>query len=302
MRCLTPISIRNPAAEHLPAAPRYIEVPCGKCFACRRSRQNAWAFRLLQERDSRKYSYFLTLTYDNDHLPFGEDCATLVKSDLSAFCKRLRSWLYRYDDRLPKDKKGYNYFSYYGCGEYGDNFGRPHYHICIFSDFINSTDLMQKAFNACWTCCDPLQNKIGNVNDRSAKYVAKYCMKQIGIDYSGMQPPFSLMSRRPSIGSKYLTESRIKKFRSDKNFFVHDFVGTPYMLPRYYRDKIFTESEREIISLNNYLDRLKTISFTEDMGLSYNFAMDTIVNKRIQYLQEKDFYNDLKKQCIYALQ
>lgn len=55
-----------------PVSRGYIEVPCGKCIACLRNRQNAMVSRLYA--DASKYGsfVFVTLTYDEDHLPLAE--------------------------------------------------------------------------------------------------------------------------------------------------------------------------------------------------------------------------------------
>ena len=71
---------------------KYIEVPCGSCVACRENRSKAWAFRMAAElvttNEKNLRSYFLTMTYDDLHLP--KD-AKLSKSDLVNFHKRLRA-------------------------------------------------------------------------------------------------------------------------------------------------------------------------------------------------------------------
>lgn len=55
-----------------PMSRGYIEVPCGKCIACLRNRQNAMVSRLYA--DASKYGtfVFVTLTYDEAHLPLAE--------------------------------------------------------------------------------------------------------------------------------------------------------------------------------------------------------------------------------------
>ncbi|UPW36484.1 replication initiator protein [Sigmofec virus UA08Rod_4577] len=40
-------------------------IPCGKCFECVESFQQSWQLRLVEECKCWKYSYFLTLTYDD---------------------------------------------------------------------------------------------------------------------------------------------------------------------------------------------------------------------------------------------
>ena len=44
-------------------------VPCGKCEACRNRKAFAWSKRLELEEHCWKYTAFVTLTYDDDHLP-----------------------------------------------------------------------------------------------------------------------------------------------------------------------------------------------------------------------------------------
>ena len=46
------------------------EVPCGKCAECMKSQQNFWYLRFLEESKQWKYVYFVTYTYDNDHIPY----------------------------------------------------------------------------------------------------------------------------------------------------------------------------------------------------------------------------------------
>ena len=87
----------------------FIEVPCGKCVACRQNHARAWSFRCLAELQcTSKPSWFLTITYDDAHNP-----NVLSKRDLQLFNKRLR--------------KAYGPFRFFACGEYGDGTHRPHY-------------------------------------------------------------------------------------------------------------------------------------------------------------------------------
>lgn len=46
-----------------------LPLPCGKCFACQCSKRFAWAFRLYQEFKASAASAFVTLTYDDLHVP-----------------------------------------------------------------------------------------------------------------------------------------------------------------------------------------------------------------------------------------
>lgn len=47
-----------------------ITYPCGKCLECCSKYQNDWTIRLENEYPQWKYAYFLTLTYNNDNIPY----------------------------------------------------------------------------------------------------------------------------------------------------------------------------------------------------------------------------------------
>ena len=65
--------------------------PCGRCPACLANRQRGFMFRLDQERDSSSWYYWLTLQYDEDHVPrlsSGEYCFS--KDHCRAFFEHIR--------------------------------------------------------------------------------------------------------------------------------------------------------------------------------------------------------------------
>lgn len=93
-RCLHPLTIKSPCTkvgtrhEVFVAASRYarenilrhnyeeIVVPCGKCLACLKNRQSAMVVRCKREAQQRGSFAFVTLTYDDDHLPL---CRSLFR-------------------------------------------------------------------------------------------------------------------------------------------------------------------------------------------------------------------------------
>ena len=112
-----------------------VEVPCNECPECIFARANDWATRAWCEYQHWESGIFLTLTYNQKHLPINENnLATLRKKDVTLFIKRLRkkfkgikSW------ENPKTGKIENPIRIIEAGEYGPKGGRPHYHICIFN-------------------------------------------------------------------------------------------------------------------------------------------------------------------------
>lgn len=146
-------------------------VPCQKCVGCRFERSQQWAARCVQEARVSEYSTFLTLTYEDEFLPFG---GTLVKRDLSLFLKRLRK------------KKGAG-LRYYAAGEYGDDNQRPHYHLLLFNCWFDDRVFLRKnhrgedlfASAECRELWPWGFNVIGDVTFESAAYVARYIMKKV---------------------------------------------------------------------------------------------------------------------------
>ena len=92
-------------------------VACGRCAPCRAGKVREWAHRIELEASLHEVNCFLTLTYDDEHLPEGN---TLEPSHLTLFIKRLR-------ERFRP-----NAIRYFACGEYGDRSERPHYHLVVF--------------------------------------------------------------------------------------------------------------------------------------------------------------------------
>ena len=97
-------------------------LPCGKCAECLAARRNDWCNRLQLEQFLHDSSVFVTLTYDNEHLPSDKK---VNKKDVQKFLKRFR--------QIPRDYHlAVNDFRYFIVSEYGEKFGRPHYHGILF--------------------------------------------------------------------------------------------------------------------------------------------------------------------------
>lgn len=178
------------------------EIPCGQCIACRLNHARMWSIRISHEATCHAHNVFLTLTYDDDNLPKDN---SVHKRELQLFFKRLR-----------KDLGGVK-IRYFACGEYGDQFGRPHYHAIIFGISYDCHVFKNKRFDKKtngYHCQIDAWNKglchIGSVTVDSANYVAGYVTKKLKgkgakehYDKLGIEPEFVLMSRRPGIGSDF---------------------------------------------------------------------------------------------------
>lgn len=198
-------------------------VACGRCLACRINRTTEWTTRILHESRCHNDSIFITLTYRPDALPVS---GSISKRDLQLFFKRLRKNL---------GKK----IRYFACGEYGEKYGRPHYHSIIFGLSRGDRLLIEKAW-------DKGIVHIGTVTEQSARYCAKYVQKQLFGDdrefykKKGIEREFSLMSRRPGIGSVFADKYSVV-WRNNGYISVQ---GQKKPIPRYYKS-YWTTVERE---------------------------------------------------------
>lgn len=213
-----------------------LQLPCGKCFACRGKRASGWSFRLIKEAEVSTSALFITLTYEPEKTPITQNgFKTLLKSDLQKFFKRLR--------KLNTEK-----LKYYAVGEYGGKTLRPHYHIILFNADIETID---KA----WKLDDKEIGYIhtGDVTKASVGYTLKYISK-IGkiplFERDDRLPEFSVMSK--GLGKNYLTKNMIKYHRTDllNKMFITIEDGKKIALPRYYKDKIYQPMEKQWIGLH----------------------------------------------------
>lgn len=271
MQCISPINIDVRGTEIGARTKKaFVLVPCGRCPACLTRRQNEWAFRLAEEHKNSVKTYFLTLTYDDAHLEYTlNGVPTLNKKTASLFIRYLRR-------KLPKSS-----LRYFLCGEYGDAFDRPHYHCILFFNYDIQDDYLDYLISKIWI--NGFYSLVPYNNIAQAKYVAKYCNKKIGYDYEDKQSPFSLKSTNPGIGASFKTQENQDRIRVFKNFVFHDEQGTPYPIPRYYKDYFFSKSEQ----IDNFIkcedDSSKVIDiikhkehFNNDKKSSYN----SVFNKR----------------------
>lgn len=217
-----------------------LKLPCGKCIGCRHDYARTWAIRCMHEKQMFEVSSFLTLTYDDRALP---ENGTLRKRDLQLFMKRLR----KYDDSSG--------IRFYGCGEYGSTFLRPHYHILLFNrdfadkKFIKNSGSGEPLFRSellrdLWPDGD---NFIGQVTAQSCAYVARYVLKKAGKEVipDGCEPEFTCMSRRPGIGATWFAKYHVGVYDWDSVVFG----GNESRPPRYYDVKFeeFAPERMEVL-------------------------------------------------------
>ena len=242
MRCLSPIPLYFGKDQYGPIVMR---VPCGHCLNCLSNIRQAWGARMNCEQKYSDITLFIALTYNNDHIPYDPEHSVycLSKTDCQNFIKRLRTNVSR---KLSPDIT----LRYYLCGEYGDTFKRPHYHVILFLKHSSDPDFIHKNYGKLCYCIELAWN-IGIADIQIAgsngafMYSAKYILKKSEIqDDPYLQklyfthPPFSLKSQ--GLGRDYINDNRYF-FEDGKTYLPVDNYKIP--LPRYFRNKLNPRTE-----------------------------------------------------------
>lgn len=227
MPCLTPFYVNTKTVKNVP-------VPCGKCPFCLKRRTSAWSFRLLQELKRSSSAHFITLTYDTKHVPIQPSgYMSLDKRDLQLFFKRLRKA--HYVRQLSGSLR------YYAVGEYGSHTMRPHYHMALFNSQL---ELIQPAWQKG-------NVHYGEVNVASIGYTLKYMCKPGKIPLHKNDDrvrEFGVMSK--GIGDNYVTAEMLAWHHADLTgrMYCNLKDGKKIAMPRYYKEKIYSEMERKRIN------------------------------------------------------
>lgn len=199
-----------------------VVVPCGKCLGCLMTRAFYWSVRCSCESLYHDESYFLTFTYDKEHLPSD---GNLCRAHFQNFMKRLRYYF-----------PGYRIKVFY-CGEYGEHRHRPHYHAIIFGLPLKKENCkmfpvdFSRRGNTNYAC--PLIERIwshgmvrvGTFSSGSCSYVAQYTLKKHDSKMRAFLrtrdvQPFIGASNRNSIGFDFFMQYHTEIYRRG---FFHPF-------------------------------------------------------------------------------
>lgn len=238
-----------------------LKLPCGGCIGCRADRSKGWAIRCMHEAQLHELNCFVTLTYNDAHLP---ENGQLVYSDFQEFMHRLRAQHRRDQLTLGVDKEHLKPVRFYMAGEYGDQNERPHFHAALFGvDFpdrqyhttspsgarVDKSAALAKLWGKGYA-------SVGDLTFESAAYIARYVMKkrtgkQAMEHYSRtnlttgeiyqLTPEFNRMSLKPGIGGDWWDQNKDDVYKGGTHYEVV-MNGRKHKPPRYYDLRFKKES------------------------------------------------------------
>lgn len=270
----------------------FIEIPCGHCIGCRLDYSKMWADRCMLELQHHGCNWYVTLTYDDDHLPRREyldtdsgevrESCSLMKRDVQLFNKRLRK-------ALAAEGSDSSRMRYYVAGEYGEISGRPHYHGIYYDLPLNDLVFYKRNRQGDFLYISPWLTKIwkngnvvvGEVTYDSCAYTARYITKKLNGPaakiYSDLNidREFTVMSLRPTIGREWFD-------KHGRDFIDFDYISVP------------TDSGGRKVSSCRYFDRLLEAQYPSEMSALKDKRMQAALSRqKLLHEQTSQSYLDM---------
>lgn len=250
------------------------EFGCGQCLGCRINRSRLWVGRLVLESYCHPFSCFVTLTYDEDHLPKDK---SVSRVEMALFLKRLRKQLW------PRQVR------FYGVGEYGEQSWRPHYHLILFGVHPGERELLEK----CWSSGFV---HIGTVEEGSLQYVCGYITKKMtkpdDARLQGRSPEFSSMSLKPGIGSGYVP-AMVEEYRTERGqaalkahgWIIQRFAaqGSMYPIHLYLKKKI-----------------IEQLGLTKVQASEYKYRVVAEMREKLKHIKTRKGWRTLRESQLAA--
>lgn len=208
----------------------YVTAACGKCLECRKQKQREWLVRMSEELRHDPNAYFMTLTFSEEKL---EEYKKLCNSEdpNTIATKAMRLMLERCRRKLGHSVK---HWFISELGHTGTE--RVHLHGLVWG--IGMDKLVEEKWQNGITFTGTF------VNERTINYITKYITK-IDEDHKEFT---GVILCSPGIGGGYLKRGDSSKHIYKKGETIETYRlrnGAKINLPTYYRNKLFTEEERE---------------------------------------------------------
>lgn len=218
----------------------HVPVGCGKCMECRKQKAREWQVRLLEDVRHNKNGKFVTLTFSNESIA---KIAKEIKGitgynlDNEIATKATRWFLERW---RKKYKKSLRHWLVTELGHNGTE--RIHMHGIVWTD--ETLDEVEKIWQYGHVWKGKGEQKQNYVNETTVNYLTKYVNKQ-DKDHPNYT---SKILTSPGIGKDYTerADANQNKYQGENTREVYRTrTGHKIAMPTYWRNKIYSEEERE---------------------------------------------------------
>lgn len=221
---------------------KLVPVGCGKCIECRKQKARSWQIRLLEDIKKHKNGKFITLTFSNESIwkitqQLENKEATGYDLDNAIATKAVRLFVERW---RKKYKKSVRHWLVTELGHNGTENIHLHGILWTNESYENIAKIWQYGF--IWP--KPEHKQQTWVNNQTINYIIKYVNKT-DEDHKTYK---SIILTSPQIGANYMerTDWKNNTFKQTQtNETYKTPTGHKINLPIYYRNKIYTEEQRE---------------------------------------------------------
>lgn len=259
---------------------------CGRCLPCRINKARIWTHRILLEQMVSDGTCWCTFTYSDEFIP---DKGSLKKDDYQKLIKRIRR---RFESRKIR---------YFGVGEYGNEKGRPHYHIIFFNIRFEEGRKIQDCWNKGFVHVDEL-------NEKTARYTAGYVTEKIHKEFEkeyfkDKEPEFMSMSKHNGgigSGAIRIIGEKMEKEVALKDKVIRELKHGKRLWPlgRYLTEKLAFELDQNpkifLTDLYRYQDEI--MEKYDKGGMYLKNIIEDHEHKR--YVQEKKHKLFKNRRCL----
>ncbi|UPW41279.1 replication initiator protein [Sigmofec virus UA08Rod_4510] len=219
---------------------RYVEVECGMCRECLRKKGREWRIRNYEQLKQTPTAVFFTGTFTDERIEYLSKKYNINKEDANKIAtKETRLFL----ERIRKYNKGKSIKHWIVTEKGHTNTRRIHIHGIFYAENNHTQQSLKWLLRNEWIAGYSYNGKY--VNERTINYVSKYLTKidEDNRDFRG------IVLCSPGLGKEYVNRNRKRfEWRGDKS--KEDYYcrnGQKIALPRYYKEKLYTEEQRELL-------------------------------------------------------
>ena len=225
--------------------PRVLKVPigCGNCIECKKQKARSWQIRLTEEIRTNTNGKFITLTFSNESIKnLINDHKELqntkgYKLDNSIATKATRLFLERWRKHY---KKSLRHWLITELGHNGTE--NIHLHGIIWTNEQYSTIAKHWQYGYIWP--RPDKHHKTYVNEKTINYIIKYVTK-LDIQHKYYK---NIILSSPGIGNTFLNNPNTKRNQFNETKTIETYKtrnGNEIALPIYFRNKLYTDAQRE---------------------------------------------------------
>lgn len=253
---------------------RYVEVECGYCHECLQKKGREWRIRNYEQLKETPTAVFFTGTFTDERIEYLSKKYNIDKKDVNKIAtKEVRLFL----ERIRKYNNGKSVKHWIVTEKGHTSTRRIHIHGIFYGENEHTKQSLTWLLRNQWKAGYCYNGKY--VNERTINYVSKYLTKldEVNKDYHGIV----LCSK--GLGKGYVERNRERFEWKEENTktYYHTSKGTNIALPRYYKEKAFTEEQRQLLWI-----------YRENSGEKYVNGFKVIVKNE----ENLNYYNKLKEQ------